>query len=284
MHVNPTSECLALAPWSMSKAKMALGCPWQFHEKYVLKHKGEEPPATSRRKVGLAAHETVEALLKRPGAKIGPAMDLCCAKHSLTSAEIEELSLYKSTILEFIDRVTTFRAKHMDTRSELLVEMRLAFLPDFTPCAFFNNAGLFRGVIDLGMPTKSGNLVVIDHKARAKGRMEWYIDQMKAYQVLGVYGMNIPNYAVHAVQPAVHYILDGVIDWVAVSKRQEIVTHVRNWLVGFLNKAAFSAQKTDVKQSGIHCDWCAFAAGCEVYASNQKKKSGGNDDEKGVNL
>jgi len=263
------------APWSNSKAKMAMNCPWQFRRKYVEKTKGVEPPASSRRKVGLAAHETVEALLKRPDVPIRNIMAIQEGKHQLTSAEADELSLYKSQILEFGERIKKFVAsKGAETKSPLLVELRMAISPSFEPCEFFDNSGLFRGVIDLGIPTAGGNLVVIDHKARAKGRLEWYMEQLRGYQVLGVYGLKIPDYVTRAVQPAVHYILDGTIDWIPAMTRREISIRMRNWLIEFLNKAGAYGNKED-QWTGIHCDWCGYTEMCEAF-QKQNASGGGN--------
>jgi len=276
MSFKLTADCMRYAPWSNSKAKMALNCPWQFRKKYVERVKGVEPPATSRRKVGLAAHETVEAMLKRPDVPIDNILRIQEGKHDLTSAETDELRLYKSQILEFGERIRKFvAAKGAETKSPLLVELRMAITPDFEPCEFFNNDGLFRGVIDLGIPTHGGNLVVIDHKARAKGRMEWYLEQLRGYQILGVYGLKVPDFNILAVQPAVHYILDGTIDWIPVMMRREISIRMRNWLIEFLNKAGAFGNKND-QWTGKHCDWCGYTEACEAFTAMQTS-SGGSD-------
>jgi len=280
-----SDAALAYGPWSASKAKLALNCSRGFNLQYIKREKGTPPPARSRRKVGLAAHEVLEMLFKRPGGNIQTYLDLCAEKQGLTSVEIEELTLYKGMIEKFLTRVEHFEKKKMSQGVRTLAETRMAITAEFKPCAFFDNKnGFFRGVLDLGLPTSSGTLVVIDHKARAKGRIEWYADQMKGYRVLGLYGLNIPGYEIRGVQPAVHYILDGSIDWLPMMTTEQISKRMRTWLIEFINHAASNVESGE-PTSGKHCDWCSYTKGCpEFQKAEQRVGSKGGTKEERVNF
>jgi len=248
-----TEKALALAPWSYSKARMALECPFKFGLKYVKKTK-EPPQARSKElEIGKALHKALEYVMN--GMPASAAIDETLNIVILTADEQDEYFASYDKIVEFSARIKRFKAQHGISRNRQFVEQRVAIAADFTPAAYWNDdkRTVFRGQWDLGMYSKSGYMVVVDHKRRGAADIDKYEKQLKSYAVTAL----ALHPTIAGVKGAVHFIERGEILWAPTYSAEQIREEIQPEFVEWINKAA-DEHTSDTIHVGYYCKWCPF--------------------------
>lgn len=258
-------ESFQFAPWSMSKALTVHRCPHQFRRKYIEKEKGKEPPKQSVNRIGSAAHEALEEVLKGQH-DLREALRRAALKQKLTTVEMDELFALAHNIGEFLRKLDVFKVKHKVT--EQLVEMRFGLTENLEATTFWEKKDgkdvekrpFFRGVWDLCMRANEKYLIIIDHKSGAVKDLSTYGDQLRMYSIAGLH--ILPN--IVGVQAALNYIQNEEgVTWDTMNSAEKITSEFVPWFVEFINKAARdSAMNTPRK--GWWCSFCEFAQTCPL--------------------
>lgn len=261
---------LAHAPWSVSKAGTLSHCARQYWHKYVQKHPEEGKSTQSQ--VGVAAHEVQERVLREGPSQAQEVLRETVTKHELSRAEELEVSARFPAVLDYAERIQKFK-EDQGVVTEL-IEYKLAMTPDATSCAFFEKTGVLRGVIDHALLTRSGVLVVIDHKSGKRKPIAQHSTQFYAYMAL-VYA-NFPH--VQGVQSAINYFGAPRLDWFPKFggasgpwPRVDIERHVFPWLNKYLNGLTRQLAVVDSgeppAETGWQCEWCGYVSQCESGAA-----------------
>jgi hypothetical protein len=260
---------LKYAPWSYSKVG-ALKCLRQFHWRYVEKRK--EGRKSAEALVGTAAHGVIETGLKMPGYDLDAAREAQAVKGELNHEERLQLNARMPAIVAFLERIQKFR--EANGIGEPYVEHQLAFTAEYQPVQFFNNAGLMRGVVDLGLRTPDDYLLVIDHKNGKRKPIREHAGQFYTYKLMAI----IQWPWVRGVQCGIHYIGDPKIDWyprpdnvVGAWTRAEIAEHTVPWLNGFLNRTRVALKVIEGMKAGVPapptpsplCAFCGYEKDCK---------------------
>jgi len=252
------------APWSMSKAKLALQCPFAFNLKYVQRISEKKADKSSANRIGVAVHEVLEDVIK--GMPIKSAYQKGMAKHQLTSVEMDESLAMMHNVQTFMERLAVFKRERDVTEQH--VEKKFGLDKDLHPVAFFGNTVFFRGVWDLCLRAQSKYLIIIDHKTgQAKIDISQYEDQLRMYAIAGVRVFE----GIEGVQAALNYIQgDTGMVWDKMHKPEQIQTEFIEWFEGFLNNAATCATRTHA-HPGYWCGYCAYVSACPIKATATEK-------------
>lgn len=280
MAVRFSPAAKQFAPWSMSKAESAKQCSFAFNLKYLKRIKGTAPPTSAASRIGKAAHEVLEGVLKdesgAPLKQIARLINKAKIDHELTSYEIEEVMALTHAIANFYQRLTKYREGKGVT--DTLVEYRFGLRADLAPTSFWGapipNAGVdergrpvkdvfFRGVWDLLM-LASGYAVILDHKSGVPPKD---VSDMKAH-----YAHQLNLYAVAAlslfpeikgVQSALHFLQSEEIIWGDMVTADEIRGRLIPWYVNYINQSA-AAVETNVAKKGWYCEFCEYTSLCPL--------------------
>jgi hypothetical protein len=238
------------APWSMSKAAVAISCPFRHRLKYIDKVKGKEAAASSASRIGIATHEALEWVLKGKH-NLKEALRRSAIKTMLTSPEMDEVFALTHNLQLFLERLEKFKKKHKV--EEQRVELKFGLTQNFEQVPFFDKSGalFFRGVWDLCLRTPEKYLIIVDHKSGAVKELSEHQDQLRVYMLAGLY--IFPG--VVGVQPAIHYMQDDSgLHWDKLQSAERIREEILPWFADYLNKAGNCAEQTDARKGR----WCAF--------------------------
>jgi putative RecB family exonuclease len=275
MSVEPTPFVKKHAPWSASKADTAKQCPLKFKYAYIQKvskgRSGEEA------QVGISIHRILELGLSGKSLDEALRIALNDPKVTLLTVEREKIESAMPAVATFLRRTLAFIDKRGG--ADLLIEKKIAATFTGGSTAFFNNAGLLRGVLDVGILFKDRpHLMIIDHKTGKNRGLGYYNWQFLAYTLLAK-----ANYSnITHIIPAIHWVQDEYTD---VGKPIE-VSGVSEWVdkvVEHLNTVTLSAAKNlDTTQPSRLCDWCEYQALCPAKDRATGELNGDQVQEQGL--
>lgn len=255
MSVEATPFVKKYAPWSASKADVARQCPLKFKHSYV--HKTTKGRPGEEALVGIAVHKILELCLLGKSLDEAKAIAMNDPKNRLLTREREKVEMAMPAVATFLRRTLSFVDKMGG--AEILVEKKIAASFTGRPLKFFDNSGLLRGVLDVGLLFKNRpHLMVIDHKTGKNRGLDYYGWQFLSYTLLAK--ANYPQ--ITHVIPAIHWVQDEYTDTgspVEVSSILEWVDQV----VEHLNLVTLdAAENLDIGKPSKLCDWCDYQALC----------------------
>lgn len=266
MTVLPTQFVKKYAPWSVSKADTAQQCPLKFRYAYVNKE-GKGRTGTEAQ-VGIAIHRILELSLAGKSLEDACETVFCDPKEPLLTLERERVEMAIPAVSTFLRRMPTFIERHGGAK--MLIEQRLATSFTGAPLKFFDNTGLLRGVMDVGLLfEKKPHLMVIDHKTGKNRGLSYYSWQFQSYALLGK--VNYPH--ITHVIPAIHWVQDEYTDVGAPINVSDLEPLVRNVLEHLNEATEEAARDLDVGKKGRLCDWCDYKLICPIF----NKTSGGSN-------
>lgn len=260
MSVEVTPFVKKHAPWSVSKADTAKQCPLKFKHAYVRKTAKGRPGEEAQ--VGLTIHKILELVLTGKSLEDAKEIALNDPQVQLLTVEREKIEAAMPAVATFIRRTMSFIDKRGG--ADLLIEKKIAASFTGGPLAFFNNSGLLRGVLDVGILFKDRpHLMIIDHKTGKNRGLEYYSWQFLSYTLLAK--ANFPE--ITHIIPAIHWVQDEYTDVgkvIEVSGTAEWVDKVVEHLNATTRDAA---ENLDTVKPSRLCDWCDYQALCP--AKNQ---------------
>jgi len=259
-----TPEALKHAPWSFSKVETGEACPAQFKHKHLLRT--QAGPAAPDTVVGTAAHGILERRVG--GASLVKARKAALMDTPLTSDELDMLRALEDRIETFVRKFDAFCRREGVTK--ILVEEPWGITTTYEATGFFAKDVFFRGKIDLGAMTRSGDLVVIDHKSGVAKNLER--DQKKKEQLWSYYALAIPNMPdVSGIRGAIHFLQGAEDDSIQWMKSYEDASRVREvhapWLFSRINTIAGKLVEPFLARPKRRwpCDWCAYRTSCTPF-------------------
>lgn len=266
----------SLGPWSASKYKALIKCPFQFYLKYILKIK--VPDGLAPRSdpisalVGSAAHRILEHILL--GKSVEKAYQLT-KKEFINETLTEEVWAEKVDVLnynitKFKDRIDSFDRANPIKR--VLTELRVGINDKFEPTGFFSEDVWIRGVIDLVLVLECLDVIILDHKTGGgQGPITPYKEQLDWYKVLYQFGIDKSR----GVQTAVHFIGEGEVKMAEYSKASDIENSLKNLIVMSLEGAIDTLKSVGYFKHirGNLCKYCEFDnIGCKSGAFKEIEK------------
>lgn len=256
---------LKYAPWSVSKVGMLERCSRQFLFQYVQKK--PEGRGSTQSRVGIGTHAILEAALKpdvsdiRAPGVIDKALSELKERERPTQEELLTIEGFLPDIEVFAKKFAAF-AQSVGAKA-ILREEKLAIRPDFSSAAFFDDKGLIRGVLDLGIITDHATAIIIDHKTGRKKNIKEHSTQFQVYMLLAM-----AKYPIDFVQCGVHY-LGHPISWLPAPdgairawSRKE-VTELHTWLEMYLNHLETRLIQVSTgecaAERGWPCDYCGYS-------------------------
>lgn len=271
--IVPSEFVRTYAPWSTSKADTAAQCPKKFHFSYVIKRKVESYNADAL--VGKAVHSILEVALN--GTSVEVATTNSMELHRLCTPERTRVLDMVPSVESFLRRFGAYCTKH-GVRGDLLVEKKLASSYDDRALKFFDNSGMLRGVLDVGLRVAhSPFFVVLDHKTGTRRSLEYYAHQFEAYYYL--IKVNYPE--ITHVIPGIHWVQEGDIE---LAEKRVAVTDLDllyNRVVSRLNAATVDTADFTKTKSGPLCNWCDNRTECPAHAlgvNNGRQEDDGADE------
>jgi len=256
-------------PWSPSKASLASTCALAFNYRYV--DKKPSGPKGSPGKIGVTVHRAQELLLL--GTAVKDSLDKAIEESDdeLTHKEKEQVRTFAQAILDFDKRIKKFKDKY--PVKQVLLESKWAVTANYEPCDFFDDRGVVRGIVDMGLVLESGHVIIIDHKTGRVRPAAYYKTQLQFYTVMAL--AHFPD--LKGVQCALHYVAHSKLEWSNPVKPSYIRGVLQPWLIDYLNK---KSERADTLEASIgkHCDWCDFRSICTVRGPNVKTGKGESKD------
>lgn len=271
------------APWSLSKAGVLQKCARQFNFKYIIKEK--ETSKSAQSKVGTTAHAiqefalnslpTYEELEAHAIEKMGA--------DQLTHSEKTEVAAKLHGVSDFVTRVSNMKRQYGVRRE--LVEYQMAVDECWNPVAFHDPRAILRGVLDYGLLTDSGVLLVVDHKSGRRKRITEHSEQFYIYMAMAIAHFS----DVVGVQCAINYFGAEKLDWYprldqanGPWSRSEIEMQIIPWINRYLNTLAKRLPRLDANppepETGWQCEYCGFADRCDAgtaYVADKRAKRSG---------
>jgi hypothetical protein len=243
---------------------MASRCGLSFKYRYIDKIKGG--PRGTPAKVGVTVHLAQELVFQ--GARVQDALAQAIAEvdEVLTHKEEEKCRTFALSLATFKEKVDKFSERY--PVKELFLEKKWAIKPDFTPCDFFDNDGMIRGIVDMGILLENGFLVIIDHKSGRMHPMSHFGKQLDVYSIMSQ--AHYPD--VKGVQCALNFMAHDKVAWGKPKSTKFILDVLRPWLVKYLNDRATGLEKFPAKM-GFHCKWCDYRDLCPEIADNGNGES-----------
>lgn len=254
-----SKNALKYRPWSISKLSVAENCSLKFFLKYIKKQR-EPAIKDARGRIGQAAHQALE--LSVQGMDLSRAIKKSIIDCRLTTPEADDLLAYRPNIIGFLDRFKSY--KNRNPYHTEYIEHRIGITTDMKSTDFWNNDGIFRLVIDLGLNLKSGPQIIIDHKSGDRTTVKKYSDQLNAYAVAS----KIINPNITGVQSAVHFLQTGDIDWNQFITSETIEKELTPWLIEKINKGTEelpTEATTATPTEGWWCTFCGYKKNCPAW-------------------
>ena len=258
---------VAAAPWSLSKANVLTSCTAQYQFKYVAK--APEGRKSTQSRVGVTAHAVQEYALQH-----APTYEDLqrytrgrIETDELTHDEAVEVTAKLSGVVDFSRRIADLKSRYGVRRE--YIEHKLAMTADWAPAGFFAKEVLLRGVIDYGMETDAGILLLVDHKSGKRKPVAQHAPQFYTYMDLAL--VNFPE--VDGVQSAINYFGNGDLDWFprfdgssGAWTRRDIATYAGPWLEQFLNRLTkrltLITDGQPEPETGWQCEFCGYVDRC----------------------
>ncbi len=259
MAIPFNDAALKHAPWSMSKASVAISCPFRHRLKYIERVRGKEAAAGSAARIGIAAHEALEWVLKGKHS-LKEALRRTAIKTMLTTPEMDDVFALTHNLQLFLERLAKFKEKYRVDEQQ--VELKFGLTPEFEQVPFFDKSGqlFFRGVWDLCLRAQGQHLIIIDHKSGQIKDVAAYREQLDMYALAGL--SVFPD--IISVQSAIHYMQDDSgLHWDKTQSVQTIRERVLPWFIEHLNNAGTEAEQNYAKK-GRWCTFCEYTAMCPL--------------------
>ncbi len=249
--------------WSHSKLSTLRKCPLKFYLQYILKVKRDAEASPMITHVGKASHRIIEIALDGatvPEAFIAARREF---KDVITSEHWEEhVALVEYNISAFMERVENFKRSEGVTR--ILQELRIGCTKDWKPTGFFANDVYFRGVVDLVLQLKNGDIVIIDHKYGTVAAMGLrnFQDQLDSYKVMFHKGV----YPIRGATSGIHHIKEGEIVLGNHSSREDIEDTLLPKLEFFIDGAVDGLKEIGYFKhiAGSACKYCEYREECKA--------------------
>lgn len=248
MSLSIPEHVLEFAPWSISKAGMLEKCSMQFHMKHKLKIK--ERATFEQSRLGVAVHRALELALE--GVPVRKAFEMARLESEATETESEQINTFIDQVDRFVKRMAAFKTRERAT--DVLIERKLALKTDFTSTHFFDKTGLLRGVVDYGVITNSGYMVIIDHKTGKEKELKEYDKQFHAYCLMAL--AQWPQ--LKGVQTAINFVMTDHLVWNPMVKAEQIREEYRLWLIKYLTETCEALKTAPVAKKTWACDWCPY--------------------------
>lgn len=264
---------IGLGPWSHSKLKVLKSCPLKFYLQYIIKQKPEvEADISVITETGKAAHRILEFVLG--GKDITRAYSITREefRKTLTDAEWEEnIASVEFNISKFKEKIEGFEKQHGIKR--ILQELRIGCTKEWEPTGFFSDDVYFRGVIDLVIQLKNGDILILDHKYGTVSAMGLrnFQDQLNTYKILFHKGVE----PIAGAQSGIHHIKEGEIVLDNYSDAAEIEE-------SFIGRVEFSIQGAidQVQELGFFkhiagngCKYCDYRTECKAGKLKEQEKA-----------
>lgn len=250
-------------PWSISKAGVIQKCSLQYDYKYGAQKQPELVTYFDSR-LGTAVHKALEFALG--GTKVKQAFIFAQDQSELTTDEVEKLWSFYDQVDKFVQRMTTFKARHGVKDHGVFLEHKIGVSKEFTSTKFFDNKALFRGVVDYALLTANNDLVIIDHKSGKQKDLKEYADQCKAYCILAL--ALFPD--LKGVQTAINFIQTDKLEWNPRVTAATIREEYQPWLVKYLIDSCEGLLSPPAAKKGWYCDWCGYKPICPVFDKKEK--------------
>lgn len=199
-----------LGTWSHSKSKTFNKCALKFLLEYILKISvidQEADDTSSLRHIGTAAHTILE--FTRQGMDIQEAYDKAKEAHikDVTEEYWDKVESLKPNIKEFLHRIGIFEIQNPVKCAH--TELKIAVDRNWRPTHFFDKNAFFRGVVDLPIHLKNGDVVILDHKhgGNPEFGLRNYEDQLDTYGALYLFGVA----PAEGIATGIHFIKEGGI-------------------------------------------------------------------------
>jgi hypothetical protein len=255
MPIEIPEYVLKAAPWSISKAGVIEKCSLQFDYKYGPK-KIKETDQYEESRVGVAVHAALEMVLGGHDQK--KSFMIAGDNEGLTTDELDQLNGFWDQVERFNKSMNAFKRDHKV--KETFIERRWGVLPDFKGCEFFDKKGLFRGVLDYGMLTARGDMVIVDHKSGKEKDLSYYDKQFRGYAIMAL----AKNPSIKGVQTAINFIATDNMPWNPYITAEQIRDEYNPWLIKYLTESAVGLTKDPVGKEGWWCNWCSFRSICPL--------------------
>lgn len=253
-----SENAIRYAPWSMSKAKLALECPLAHHLRYVKKQKMPAVIGSPAQRIGKAAHYVLEQALL--GKEMRRAIREGSFSNRLTSVEVEELLSMVHSIRAFDRRIREFSEKHGVQDGDKYVEYQFAVDQGWQPTKYFGKDVFLRVVWDLLLKVDD-RIVIIDHKTGTavpeRELVQRYGAQLNFYMACAM--CRFPD--ARSVRMAYHFIAEEELTWLREYGAEEIRGKLFPWVIEYLNRAAESATRFD-PVIGWACKFCEYISIC----------------------
>ncbi len=250
-----SAQALALAPWSVTKAKLTKTCPLAW--KYKYRDRLPERPTLVTR-VGVGAHGVLERLER--GETMEQAIEGATGEHHLSPEERAGIERFVAGMRAFMETLARFRARSAITRE--LCEAKLGLTTGLSPTEFHARDVFFRGAWDLGFVLADDRVAIVDHKTGKKSDLKWHAAQLRSYAVMAL--AHFPR--LKKVWPAIHFIGDAEVVWGRATLAEEIRDGVRAWFVAWINEAAERANAPDPQPVVTRfCDFCSYRPICPAH-------------------
>jgi hypothetical protein len=261
---------LGLGPWSHSKLKMLQKCPFQFYLKYIIKAKVTAiVPISIVTETGKAAHRILELTVL--GKSIEDAFKTVRKEYAeLLSDDAWQngdghenggVGRAEYSITMFMEKLTAFERANPVKR--FIPELRIGVTKDWEPTGFFAEDVYFRGVIDLIIQLKNGDVLFLDHKFGPPAVMGTrnFQDQLDTYKVL--FSKGIEPYG--DGQSGVHFIRDGEIVMGTMTSKADIENTLQNRVEFSIKGAVDKTVELGYFKhiAGSQCAWCDYNSICK---------------------
>lgn len=262
MTVTPTELAKKYAPWSNSKIDCIKQCPYQFHQKYIVKKK---LPSNIDARIGQAVHRALEFVLS--GRTLDASLKFAAEEQQFTGTELERFNTFTTQIQRFFKKANTYKRKH--NTSMWKMEQRLAVDWECKPLPFFNNNGFLRGVVDLYCTKKEGSeIIIIDHKTGKMNDFRYYQQAFQIYVVLLKAQLPLAKRAKIGINYVKH---DSVVFSKNVYDLQDTQYIIDN-LIMTLNEITANVDFQE-QRVGRLCAWCDYSDECPAYMDEDDKNA-----------
>ncbi len=267
-----TPEAATLAPWSISKAKTGVQCPWKFNSQYTRRTevpKGKEVELDdSNLRVGSAVHKYAEEIAR---GRLGElAEEIAIDEGSLLNEEEEAFRGMIESVNSFEETLAKFKKNKNVTKD--LIESKFGVDKNLKSTTFFSKDVFLRGVMDRVLVVNDTTAVIIDLKTGNFPSLKYAKEQIDAYSLLAF--CTWPT--VTSVRPALYFASTGDLLWADKIKRSDFEDLSNHPTISYINSAAERAA-TDEIVPGKYCSWCQYKVICleERKLRREAKKASG---------
>lgn len=254
----------SFAPWSSTKADVALACSLRFNLKYDQRMKGK-PIERGEGRIGSAVHAIIEKLLK--GSEFDISFKEAAIISKLTRNEMFELRTYQVAIENFLRRYDDWRARMR--AEEIHIEKSIATNFDLQKRDYWDSDVYFRGVLDLCTLIQKDDkryAIVMDHKTGKRKELSTYEKQLRLYNILAL----VEFEGIAGAQSALHWVRESEdpdaksIDWDRMYTKEKIEAELVPWFHTHLSSAQKRGQSPPQPTEGWYCGFCEYQHICPL--------------------